>query len=179
MNIVTRIINEQGEDVRPGEVGEVITKGNNVMMGYWNLPEETEKAIRGGWLYTGDLATIDEEQYVYVVDRAKDIIISGAENISSKEVEDVIYSHPGVFEVAVIGIPDERWGEAVHAVVVSKPGVKVTEEDVIEHCKQSLASFKKPKSVEFVEALPRNILGKVEKKKLKEKFWEGHTKQVH
>ena len=116
---------------------------------------------------------------MYVVDRAKDIIISGGENISSKEVEDVIHNHPDVFEVAVIGIPDERWGEAVHAVVVPKPGVKLTEEAVIEHCKQNLASFKKPKSVEFAEALPRNILGKVEKKKLKAKFWGGYTKQVH
>lgn len=179
MNVITRIIDEDGEDVKPGEVGEVIVKGDNVMKGYWNLPDETAKAIRDGWLHTGDLVTMDEEGYVFVVDRAKDIIISGGENISSKEVEDVLYSHPDVLEAAVIGIPDERWGEAVHAVVVRKPGAKLKGEALVEYCKQNLASFKKPQSIEFMEALPRNILGKVEKDKLKERFWNSYSKRVH
>jgi acyl-CoA synthetase (AMP-forming)/AMP-acid ligase II len=179
INVVTRIVNEEGDDIKPGEIGEVIVKGDNVMSGYWNLPDETAKNIRNGWLYTGDLATTDDEGYVFIVDRAKDIIISGGENISSKEVEDVLYSHPGVMEAAVIGIPDERWGERVHAVVVLKREVKQTEESLIEHCKANLASFKKPKSIEFVNELPRNILGKVEKNRLKEKFWAGDSKKVH
>jgi acyl-CoA synthetase (AMP-forming)/AMP-acid ligase II len=173
INVVTRIVNEHGEDVKTGEVGEIIAKGDNIMKSYWNLPDETASVIRNDWLHTGDLATVDEEGYVYIVDRTKDLIISGGENISSKEVEDVLYSHPDVLEAAVIGIPDEVWGEAVHAVVVAKKGASVSEEALIEHCKQNLASFKKPRSVEFVETLPKNILGKVEKKELKQKFWRS------
>jgi long-chain acyl-CoA synthetase len=135
--------------------------------------------VRGGWLYTGDLATVDDNSYVYVKDRAKDIVISGGENISSKEVEDAIYTHPDISEVAVIGIPDEKWGEAIHAIIVPKKGSTVTEKDVIDHCKKSLASFKKPRSIEFVDELPRNILGKVRKDELRKKFWETSPKQVH
>jgi len=180
LNVVIRIIDEDGKDIEPDEIGEIIAKGDNIAPEYWNLPEETINTIKNGWLYTGDLATVDKDGYVYVVDRAKDIIISGGENISSKEVEDVIYTHPDVSEVAVIGIPDEKWGEAVHVVVVPKKNaVNFTENDVIEYCKKHLASFKKPKSVEFISELPRNILGKVEKKKLKAKFWEGLSKSVH
>jgi acyl-CoA synthetase (AMP-forming)/AMP-acid ligase II len=179
MNVTTRIINDQGKEVKPGEVGEIIVKGENVMRGYWNLPEETTNAVRGGWLYTGDLATVDDNSYVYVKDRAKDIVISGGENISSKEVEDAIYTHPDISEVAVIGIPDEKWGEAIHAIIVPKKGSTVTEKDVIDHCKKSLASFKKPRSIEFVDELPRNILGKVRKDELRKKFWETSPKQVH
>ena len=179
INVETRIVNEQGEDVKPGEVGEIIAKGDNITVGYWNLPDDTAKTYRNGWLYSGDLVTKDEDGYVYVVDRAKDIIISGGENISSKEVEDVIYSCPGVLEATVIGIPDEKWGEAVHAVVVPKRGTILKEEDIVEHCKKRLASYKKPKSVEFVDALPRNFFGKVEKNRLKDKFWKGYEKRVH
>lgn len=179
VNVVTMIVNAEGKEIKPGEIGEVIVRGDNVMCGYWNLPDETANTIRNGWLYTGDLATIDDEGYVLLVDRAKDIIISGGENISSKEVEDALYSHPGVLEAAVIGIPDDRWGESVHAVVVCRRENKLTEEILIEHCRENLASFKRPKSVEFMQELPRNILGKVEKNKLKEKFWKGHARKIN
>jgi acyl-CoA synthetase (AMP-forming)/AMP-acid ligase II len=179
INVTIRIVNEKGEDIKPGEVGEVIVKADNVMAGYWNRAEETDTAIRSGWLYTGDLATKDKEGFVYIVDRSKDIIISGGENISSKEVEDVLHSYPEVMEVAVIGIPDDIWGEAVHAVVVTKNGKKIDEELLIDHCKRHLASFKKPKSIDFMDSLPRNILGKIEKKKLKEKYWSDKDKMAH
>lgn len=179
VNVVTRIVNEEGNDIKPGEIGEVIVRGDNVMSGYWNLPDETANTIRNGWLHTGDLATIDDEGYVFVVDRAKDIIISGGENISSKEVEDALYGHPGVLEAAVIGIPDERWGESVHAVVVTRNENGLTEEILFESCNEKLAGFKRPRSVEFVQQLPRNALGKVDKVKLKEKFWKGHARKIN
>jgi acyl-CoA synthetase (AMP-forming)/AMP-acid ligase II len=179
VNVVTKIVNAEGNEIRPGEIGEVIVKGDNVMSGYWNRPEETVNTIRNGWLHTGDLATIDDEGFVFVVDRAKDVIISGGENISCKEVEDVLYGHPNVLDAAVIGIPDDRWGESVHAVVVSRRETILTEAMLIEHCRERLAGFKRPKSVEFMRELPRNALGKVDKKKLKEKFWKGHTKGIN
>ena len=179
VNVVTMIVDAEGNEIKPGEIGEVIVKGDNVMSGYWNLPDETAKTIRHGWLHTGDLATIDDEGYVFVVDRAKDIIISGGENISSKEVEDALFGHPGVLEAAVIGIPDDRWGESVHAVVVCRREHKLTEATLIKHCSEKLAGFKRPKSVEFLPELPRNSLGKVDKNKLKEKFWKGHARRIN
>lgn len=179
VNVVTKIVDAEGTEIKPGEVGEVIVKGDNVMSGYWNLADETAKTIRNGWLHTGDLATIDEEGFVFVVDRAKDIIISGGENISSKEVEDALHGHPGVLEAAVIGIPDDRWGESVHAVVVCRRESELTEEIVIDHCREKLAGFKRPRSVEFMQELPRNNLGKIDKKKLKEKFWKGLAKGIN
>jgi long-chain acyl-CoA synthetase len=179
VNVVTMIVNAVGNEIKPGEIGEVIVKGDNVMSGYWNLPDETANTIRNGWLYTGDLATIDDEGYVFVVDRAKDIIISGGENISTKEVEDALHGHPGVLEAAVIGIPDDRWGESVHAVVVCRRESELTEEILIEHCGEKLAGFKRPKSVEFMQELPRNTLGKVDKNELKEKFWKGHAIRIN
>jgi long-chain acyl-CoA synthetase len=179
VNVVTMIVDAEGKQIEPGEIGEVIVKGDNVMSGYWNLPDETAKTIRNGWLHTGDLATIDEEGYVFVVDRAKDIIISGGENISSKEVEDALHGHPGVLEAAVIGIPDDRWGESVHAVVVRRRDSQLTEEILIDHCRASLGGFKRPRTVEFMRELPRNNLGKIDKKKLKEKFWKGLAKGIN
>lgn len=165
-----RVINNEGEDVAVGKVGEVICKGPIVMKEYYKNPEATSKAIHDGWFYTGDLAKVDKEGYLYLVDRETDMINSGGENIYSKEVEDVLDEHPKVEEVAVIGVPDEQWGESVKAVVVPKSGEKLTEEEVIDFCKGHLASYKKPKSVDFVDALPRNPFGKVLKRELRERY---------
>jgi len=165
-----RVVNGEGKDIVPGETGEIIVKGDSVTQGYWRSPEETAKAIKQGWFYTGDLAAIDEQGYLYIVDRKKEIIISGGENISPREVEEVIYRHRAVFEAAVIGVPDRQWGEAVKAVVALKEGERVTEEEVISFCKQNLARFKAPKSVDFVESLPKTASGKTCKKELRDRY---------
>ena len=149
VGVETRIVDPGEKDVAIGEVGEFCLRGENVMLGYWNKPEETAFALRNGWYHTGDLARQDEEGYVYIVDRIKDIIISGGENIASREVEEVIYTLPGVLEVAVIGMPDPYWGESVAAVVVRKPEAQVSENEIVDLCKAKLAPFKKPKSVFF------------------------------
>jgi len=140
------------------------------MQGYWKKPELTSETLRNGWLYTGDLGTIDEDNYVYIIGRKKDMIISGGENIYAREVEEVIASYRGVKEVAVIGVPHDKWGETVAALVVLEHGVKVTEDDIIDHSKKQLASYKKPTAVFFIDELPRNALGKVQKTVLKELY---------
>jgi acyl-CoA synthetase (AMP-forming)/AMP-acid ligase II len=172
MGVLLRVIRENGTEVRPDneEVGEIIVKGDSVTRGYWNQPEETEKAIKDGWLYTGDMAVVDSEGYVNIVDRKKDMIITGGENIYSVEVENVLYSHPCVFEAAVIGVPDPKWGEAVKAVIVLIPGETITEEEIIQYCKENIASFKAPKSVDFVSEIPKTGSGKIFKKGLREKY---------
>ena len=139
-------------------------RGASVTPGYWNLPEETRKAIRNGWLYTGDLAVVNEEEYVTIVDRKKDMILTGGENVYSTEVENILYSHPSVLEAAVIGIPDAKWGEAVAAFVVLKPGKTAMEQEIIAHCKKNLAHYKAPKMVQFLDALPKTGSGKIYKK---------------
>jgi acyl-CoA synthetase (AMP-forming)/AMP-acid ligase II len=149
----------------------VEVKGDIVTPGYWNLPEETNKAIRDGWLYTGDLAVINEEKYVTIVDRKKDMIITGGENVYSTEVEYTLYMHPDILEAAVIGLPDDHWGEAVKACVVLKEGRNVTQEEIVAFCKENLAHYKAPKSVDFLSALPKTGSGKIYKKGLR----EGHT----
>jgi acyl-CoA synthetase (AMP-forming)/AMP-acid ligase II len=165
------VVNEAGEDVKKDDdqVGEIIVKGDTITPGYWNLPEETEQAIRDGWLYTGDLAVMDEEGYVNIVDRKKDMIITGGENVYSTEVENVLYMHPDVLEAAVIGIPDPHWGEAVQACVVPKEGRTVSEQDIIAFCKENLAHYKAPKTVVLLDALPKTGSGKIYKKGLREK----------
>ena len=177
-----RIVDENGNDVPFGEVGEIIAKGDGTMIGYWNQPEKTAETIKDGWLYTGDMGRMDEDGYIYVVDRRKDMIISGGENIYTKEVEDALYTHPAVLECAVIGIPDERWGEAVHAIVVLKRGYKkgknITEEELIAHVKDQIARYKAPKSIEFRRSLPKSAQGKILKKDLRKKYWEGHERHV-
>ena len=170
ISLHVRVVNEAGKDVKPGEVGEIVIKGDTVMRGYWKNQQATEETIRDGWLLTGDLARVDEGGYIYIVDRKKDMIISGGENIYSKEVEDVINSHPAVLECAVIGVEDEKWGESVKAVVVLRQKEKLKAEELIAHCKKNMASYKKPKSVEFVESLPRNPSGKVLKPELRKRF---------
>ena len=173
-----RVVNEKGEDVKPGEVGEVIERGDDIMLGYWKDPELTAATLRNGWLYTKDMATVDEDGYIYLVDRKGDMIISGGFNIYPSEVEEVLYGLPAVFEAAVIGVPDDKWGESVKAVVVLKEGMAACEEEIIEYCKKHLSGYKKPKSVEFVEELPKNNVGKILKKKLKEKYWGGREKMI-
>lgn len=164
-----RIVDEQGRDLPPGEVGEVICRGPNVMKGYYKDEEATREALRGGWLHTGDLARMDEEGFIYIVDRKKDMIVSGGENIYPREIEEILYSHPKIEDAAIVGIPDPLWGESVRAVIVLRKGETMTEKEVIEYCKSHLASYKKPKSVEFVESLPRNPSGKVLKTLLRER----------
>lgn len=179
--VEVRVVDEKtGEDVQPGQVGEIIARGPNVMNGYWKRPEETAAALRDGYMHTGDLATIDEENFIYIVDRAKDMIISGGENIYSTEVESAIYEHPAVLEAAVIGVPDEQWGEAVLAVVVPKDGATVTGEEIIEHCRTLIAGYKTPKRVVIqAEALPKSGPGKILKTELRKPFWQGKEKQVN
>lgn len=173
-----RIVDPEGNEVPRGEQGEIVGRGENVMLGYWNRPEETATALRNGWLHTGDAGRMDAQGYVYVLDRLKDMIITGGENVFSAEVENALVSHPEVAMCAVIGIPDELWGEAVHAVVVAKPGKAPTAAELIAHCKDRIAAYKCPKSVELREALPISGAGKVLKAELREPFWKGRTRRV-
>jgi fatty-acyl-CoA synthase len=160
-------------------VGEIVVRADNVMAGYWKQPDDTAHVMRGGWFHTGDMAVFDEEGYVLIVDRKKDIIISGGENISSLEVEKAVYSHPAVFECAVIAVPDERWGEVPKALVVLKPQESLTEQELIDYCRTVLPGFKVPKSVQFFESLPKGGTGKILKKELREQYWVGYEKRVH
>jgi fatty-acyl-CoA synthase len=176
-----RVVDANEQDVKPDgmEVGEVVVRGDVVMAGYWNQSEETARAMRGDWFHTGDLATIDEEGYVQIVDRAKDVIVSGGENIASAEVESVIYAHPAILECAVIAVPDEEWGEVPKALITLKQSQRASSDDILEHCRRHLAGFKVPKSVEFLSELPKGGTGKILKKVLREKYWAGHKRRVH
>jgi long-chain acyl-CoA synthetase len=173
INMEIKIVDENDNELPPGEIGELCVRGEGVMKGYWNKPEETAWSLRGGWQHTGDICRMDKEGYLYYIDRKKDMIKSGGENVYSKEVEDVLYSHPAVIEAAVIGVPDEKWGEAVKALVVLKEEDKVNPEDLITHCRKHIAGFKCPKSIEFRDNLPRTSLGKIDKKRLREPYWQG------
>jgi fatty-acyl-CoA synthase len=168
-----------GVRVRVDGSGELLARGNHVMDGYWHQPEETTKAIPDGWFRTGDGGFVDDENYVSISDRKKDVIISGGENVSSIEVEDCIFSHPAIAEVCVIGVPDEKWGEAVKALVVLAPGATATEAEIIEHCRGKLAHYKCPKSVEFRDVLARTATGKLQKFKLRAEYWEGRERQIN
>ena len=175
-----RVVADEGHDVKPdsGEVGEVITRANVVMKGYWRQPEATDAVIVDGWFHTGDMALLDSEGYIEVVDRKKDLIISGGENISSIEVEGLLYKHPAVLEAAVIAAPDERWGEVPYAIVVLKPGASATESELADFCRERLAHFKCPKRIDFIDVLPRTATGKIQKNVLRERFWKGKAKLV-
>jgi len=179
VEVTVRRVDGSGSICLPGEIGEVVARGPNLMRGYWNKPDETAAALRDGWYWSGDLAQTDGDGYLYIVDRAKDMIISGGENVYSIEVENAIYAHPRVLECAVIGVPDDTWGERVHAVVVPKPNQAVTEEEVREHCKALIAGYKCPRSVEFISALPKSGAGKILKLGLREKYWAGRSRQVN
>jgi len=163
-----KIVNDKGEPVPQGEVGEIALRGNQVFSGYYRNPEETRKVFLEDWFLTGDLAQMDEEGFVYITDRKKDMIISGGENIYSAEVERVLNLHPSVLETAVVGVPDETWGEAVKAYVVLKAGEKATPVELIEFCRGRLAGYKRPKHVEFLEDFPRTSFGKISKRALRE-----------
>ena len=165
-----RVVDSKNKDIAPDGTGEIIVKGDSVTPGYWKLPEETAGTIKQGWYYSGDLASVDSDGYLYIVDRKKELIISGGENISPKEVEEVIYRHPAIYEAAVIGVPDEKWGEAARAVVSLKEGMKATEEEIIAFCKQNLARFKAPKSVVIIDSLPKTASGKISRKEIKDRF---------
>jgi len=176
-----RVVDFEGQDVKPDgqQVGEVIARSDVVMEGYWKQPEETARVIRDGWFHTGDLATIDKEGYVLIVDRAKDMILSGGENIASAEIERVIYDHQAVMEGVVIPAPDETWGEVGKALVALKAGQRATDGEILDHCREHLAGFKVPKSVEFMESLPKGGTGKILKKALREKYWVGRERKVN
>ncbi|MFA3837285.1 AMP-binding protein [Streptomyces aureus] len=168
-----------GVTLRTDEEGEVLARSNVILEGYWEQPEESAKALAGGWFHTGDGGTVDEDGYLTISDRKKDVIITGGENVSSIEVEDALFSHDGVAEVAVIGVPDERWGETIKALVVLSPGSTVTEDELIRHCKERLAGFKAPTSVEFRDELARTATGKLQKYKLRAPYWEGRGRGVN
>jgi long-chain acyl-CoA synthetase len=165
--VEVRLVDEHGDDVEEGDPGEVVVRGPNVFAGYWRKPEETEAAFRDGWFRTGDVAYRDDDGYLFIVDRSKDLIIVSGFNVFPKEVEEAVAAHPKVAEAAVIGVPDERTGEAVKALVVLKPGETATEEEILEHCRVSLARFKCPRQVKFVEALPHHLTGKVARRLLR------------
>jgi acyl-CoA synthetase (AMP-forming)/AMP-acid ligase II len=171
LGVQLRIVDESGKDVPPDgrAVGEILARGDRITPGYWKLPEATAEAFTDGWFRTGDLATIDGEQYVNIVDRKKDTILTGGELVYTTEVENALYEHPAVLETAVIGAADERWGEIVKAVVVLKAGAKASAAELIEHCQARLARFKCPRAVEFIDALPRTGTGKIYKKALRDK----------
>jgi long-chain acyl-CoA synthetase len=173
-----RCLNDRGEPIRPGEIGELTTKSPMVMKGYWKMPEETKGSIRDGIFYTGDLVTVDEDGYIYVMDRKKDMIISGGFNIYPNELENVLFKHPAVADAAVFGIPDDTWGEAVCAHVVLRPEARITEEEIIGFMKENLAGYKKPKLVKFVKEIPKTHTGKTLKKDLRAKYWEGRDRRV-
>ncbi|HEV2438877.1 MAG TPA: fatty acid--CoA ligase [bacterium] len=181
LGVEVRVVDESGREV-PADgiaVGEIVARSNVVMDGYFKDPQGTGAAIRDGWFHTGDMANIDAEGYVNIVDRKKDIIISGGENISSVQIENTLYAHPAVFECAVIPVPDERWGEVPKALVVLKPGAAATEAEILEFCRERLAGFMVPKSVEFLDALPKGGTGKILKGELRDKYWAGQSRRVH
>ena len=170
LHVETRVVDPAMRDVPPGELGEIVHRSPQLLVGYWDKPEETEEAFRGGWFHSGDLGYMDEEGYLYVVDRIKDVINTGGVLVASREVEEALYTHPAVSEVAVIALPDPKWIEAVTAVVVLKAGAQASEEELIAHARQHLAPFKVPKRVFFVDDLPRNASGKILKRELRARF---------
>jgi acyl-CoA synthetase (AMP-forming)/AMP-acid ligase II len=178
-NVVVKIVGYDGVELRPGEVGEVVVRSPLTMKGYWKQAEATASAIRDGWLHTGDAGYMDADGYLYIHDRVKDMIVSGGENVYPAEVENVLSGHPAVADVAVIGVPDARWGEAVKAVVVLRPMRPATESELIAYCRDRIAHYKAPKSVDFIEALPRNPSGKVLKRVLRAPYWAGYERQVN
>jgi acyl-CoA synthetase (AMP-forming)/AMP-acid ligase II len=175
-----RIVNDEGDDCPPGSSGEIVVRGPHTMLGYWNKPQETARALRDGWVFTGDAGYFDSDGYLYIVDRVKDMVVTGGENVFTTEVENAVIGHPAVQDVAVIGIPDEEWGEAVHAIVILHPGREVTPAALIAHCREQIAGYKLPKGITFrEEPLPLSGAGKVLKTELRKPYWEGRDRQVN
>ena len=174
-----RIVGADGNDLPNGEVGEILGRGPQMMEGYHNRPDASAEALAGGWMHTGDAGSLDDEGYLYVSDRVKDMIISGGENIYPREIEDVLFRLPAVADAAVIGVPDEKWGETVKAVIQVKPGEILTEEEVRAHCRSNLGGFKQPTSVDFIDEIPRNLSGKVLKKDLRAAYWDNKDRAVN
>lgn len=174
-----RVVDAEGRELPRGETGEIVVRGPTTFKGYWRDPEATAAALRDGWLHTGDAGYLDEDGFLFILDRVKDMIISGGENIYPVEVENALCSHPGVAEAAVIGVPDERWGEAVKAVVVLKPGTTLQAAELIAFARERIAGYKTPRTVEFVPALPRNATGKLLRRALREPYWAGQARRVH
>ena len=174
-----RIVGDDGQDLPAGQVGEIAVRSPQVMGGYWNLPDATKRAIQGDWFFTGDAGYLDDKGYLFIYDRVKDMIVSGGENIYPAEVESALFGHPAVADVAVIGVPDPRWGEAVKAVVVKKPGADLREGELIDWARERIAGYKLPKSVDFIDALPRNPTGKILKRELRKPYWGDKQRQVN
>lgn len=174
-----RVVDEEDHDVPTGEVGEIVFRGPQVMTGYWNDPEKTAETMRSGWMHSGDMATLDERGYITIVDRKKDLIISGGANISSREVEEVLYWHPAVREASVIGKPDDEWGELPHGFVSLHSGRNATPEELVAFCRERLSGYKCPRTIDIVEDLPKNALGKILKSELRSRFWAGHSRKVN
>ncbi len=178
IGVQLKIVDEHGSELPAGEVGEVAAKGPNIMQGYWRKPEQTAEVLRDGWYHTGDLGRMDADGYLYLVDRAKDMIVTGGENVYCSEVEEALYKHPAVLEAAVIGVPDGKWGEAVHAVVVQREPVSADE--LIEFCRGHIAGYKLPKGITFSETeLPKSGPGKILKRELRKPFWEGKARGIN
>lgn len=173
-----KIVDENDDEVPIGEIGEVAVKGPQLMSGYWHLDEATAKSLKEGWMHTGDAATMDEDGFIFIQDRIKDMIVSGGENVYPREVENALFEHPDIADAAVIGIPSEKWGEAILGVVVPKAGKSIASDELIEFCRERLAGYKVPREFEFIEELPRNASGKVLKKDLREPYWEGIERRV-
>jgi long-chain acyl-CoA synthetase len=174
-----RIIDEMDNPLPNGMIGEITTRGPHVMLGYWGKPEETAHALRGGWMHTGDIGYLDDDGFLFIVDRLKDMIVTGAENVYSTEVEHAIYQHPAIADCAVIGIPDDKWGESVHAIVVLKDGYEVTEDEIIAFCREQIAGYKCPRSVEIRhDPMPLSGAGKILKKVLRAPHWPEKGRQV-
>jgi acyl-CoA synthetase (AMP-forming)/AMP-acid ligase II len=174
-----RIVDPDDNEVPRGEVGEIVVRGAHVMLGYWNKPEETAAALVDGWMHTGDGGRMDDNGYVFIVDRIKDMIVSGGENVYSAEVENAVAQHPAVAACAVIGVPDDEWGERVHAVVVLQPGQTLDIDGLREHVKELIAGYKAPRSMEVIDALPMSGAGKVLKRELRKKHWDGAERAVN
>ncbi len=174
-----QIVDPEGGELPRGEIGEIVYRGQNLMAGYWRRPDATDEAMRGGWFHTGDAGTMDEDGFIFIKDRIKDMIVSGGENIYPAEVEAVLAGHPDVLDVAVIGVPDESWGEAVKAIAVTREGSPLTADALIEWCRDKLAGYKRPRSVDFAEALPRNPSGKLLKRELRKAYWQGRERNVN
>ncbi|MCH8850627.1 MAG: long-chain-fatty-acid--CoA ligase [Chloroflexi bacterium] len=173
-----RIVDEDDTPVPNGTIGEIIARGPQLMRGYWNQADESAEALKGGWMHTGDAGTMDDDGYIYIQDRVKDMIVSGGENVYPRVVEDVLFQHPAVADAAVIGVPDEQWGETVKAIIVLREGQTATAEELIDFCRGKLAGFERPRSAEFVDELPRNPSGKVIKRQLREPYWVGQKRRV-